>query len=253
LDACSFNITLCMYNYIQQHQAPTGGGSSTPTGEPVVQVSPHVFVPANDPQAAALAAAYQWAAAYEAKLHGAQDEFNVWWRACTISPQAGACSGQFKGAFSGLMLNTRLEELINQGFEIRLNNQGNITGLVLSGVVFGPARRYLYRSGGNTLQNKTPNTKDMNPENPDEYGFSMSQDPNIFKKAYIIDQADLDKLYVVVDPTETDPLHVMLQTATREEFADWVATRPNLPVGVMTLRWRRAWSASIRWRFTMRW
>jgi hypothetical protein len=23
----------------------------------------------------------------------------------------------------------------------------------------------------------------------------------------------------------------MLQTATREEFADWVATRPNLPVG----------------------
>ncbi len=71
----------------------------------------------------------------------------------------------------------------------------------------------------------------MNPENPNEYGFSMSQDPNISKKAYIIDQAELDKLYVVVDPTEADPLHVMLQTATREEFADWVATRPNLPVG----------------------
>ena len=59
----------------------------------------------------------------------------------------------------------------------------------------------------------------------------MSQDPNISKKAYIIDQAELDKLYVVADPTRVDPLHVMLQTATREEFADWVATRPNLPGG----------------------
>lgn len=62
----------------------------------------------------------------------------LWWRACTISPQSGACSGQFKASFSGLTLNTRLEGLINHGFGIRLNNQGNITGLVLSGIVFGP-------------------------------------------------------------------------------------------------------------------
>lgn len=59
------------------------GGTGGSSGDGVVSISQHVSVSNGDPRLHALQAAFQWAAAYEAQIHGAQDEFDIWWRACT--------------------------------------------------------------------------------------------------------------------------------------------------------------------------
>lgn len=108
----------------------SSGGSSAgdgSSGTPPVPVSPHVYVTANDPKLSQLRAAYQWAAAYGAHIHGSQDEFDIWLRACSLSPERSACAGALAGQFNSLTPDFNLIGLWHVGIKIVLGG-GMIKG-----------------------------------------------------------------------------------------------------------------------------
>jgi RHS repeat-associated protein len=84
--------------------SPPDNGNAA-SGPSTTQVSPHVYVSTGDPRLAVLQAAWRWETAHYGPVHRAEAEFSAWWRACTISLQHSACTGQFGANFAGINLN----------------------------------------------------------------------------------------------------------------------------------------------------
>lgn len=91
-----------------------------------VQISPHVIVPADDPEVPALRAAWAWAAqrpVYLSDSAGAT-EFTRWHQIATISPYAYLLKGQLATELAGTMPDSRIEGSFNEGQKVLLSSTG---------------------------------------------------------------------------------------------------------------------------------
>jgi RHS repeat-associated protein len=125
------------------------GGGYTGLGGVVIENS--------DPRAHALDEAWEWAVANYGPADNGSADFSDWWRACTISPEASACQGQFGAQFSGMNLNYSMEGAFGAGDKVVLGSGAAIVGfMVPGGSGSGPVQPYdvgTYKQ----LQDRSPN------------------------------------------------------------------------------------------------
>ncbi len=207
-----------------------GGGGRGTAASPVVRISAHVYAFRSDPQVRVLRQAWQWVVRNYGQPHSAGAEFSDWIRACGFSPDRTACTGQFGEQFNGMFPHYAVEGAFGMGLGVFISSiaHGTVAGLVIGAVSYGPSRQYLFRNGGVTRKNATPRSNVDTDLDPEEWGLSMTQDPAmVSKRSFAIDSAKLRNLYVVLDPAEADPQHVLIRTATYQETVEWAATRDD--------------------------
>jgi hypothetical protein len=89
-------------------KSPSPGASARGRGtSPIIQISPHVYVSSNDPDAAELKAAWQrYIAKHGGEPANALGEYNDWTHVCGQTP--GLCRGEFGLDFSYSLANNRV-------------------------------------------------------------------------------------------------------------------------------------------------
>jgi RHS repeat-associated protein len=116
-----------------------GGGSGGVTdpapvtgGDPFVPVSPHVSVERNDPRLVELQKAWNWETSVYGPAKGSGNELEAWVRACSISPYAGICSGQFAAQLTrGMTPNFAIGEAFSSGDKLVLGAGASIAGFLV--------------------------------------------------------------------------------------------------------------------------
>jgi RHS repeat-associated protein len=144
----------------KQYEASLKAITPIKTNKPAdtsVEISPHIYVAANDPNLAKLRAAYQWAASHHGPL-GGTDEYDIWQRACTISPERSACNGVLNGY---LHTNIPFEDIAPSGWALGfgaiLSAKGVAAAIILPGTPASQAalQALLARLVSHVYNNKT--------------------------------------------------------------------------------------------------
>lgn len=128
-----------------------------------VQISPHVIVPASDPEVPALRAAWAWALKRPVYLSGSagDSEFTRWHMIATVSPYRNLFKGQLSTELAGITPDSRIEGTFNAGGKVLISSAG------LGSVVFlqdpqsltGAAPEWVRQLIPKTLKNpKDPNS-----------------------------------------------------------------------------------------------
>jgi hypothetical protein len=91
-----------------------------------VQISPHVIVPADDPDVPALRAAWAWASKRPVYLSGSagDTEFTRWHEIATVSPYSYLFKGQLYSEFGSPMPDTRIGGAFNENEKVLISSAG---------------------------------------------------------------------------------------------------------------------------------
>lgn len=128
-----------------------------------VQISPHVIVPADDPEVPALRAAWAWASKRPVYLAGSAGdaEFTRWHEIATVSPYRYLFKGQLATELGSSMPDSRIEGSFNEGQKVLLSSAG------VGAVIFINDPQSLVGANPAYVEQLVPGTPG-NPVNPDD-------------------------------------------------------------------------------------